>query len=63
VGRGTRAEVRWSLTEQEDLTRAALSARLVSASRRDRFLWAAGGRAWMQKRQERAHTGLAAGFP
>lgn len=63
VGSGTRAEVRWFLTEQGDETRAALAARLISASRRDRFLWAAGGRIWMQRRLERTLAGLASRFP
>jgi uncharacterized protein YndB with AHSA1/START domain len=59
VGDGTRAEVRWSLSEDGGgATRAELTAHLISASRRDRFLWAAGGRAWMQRRLERALAGL-----
>jgi uncharacterized protein YndB with AHSA1/START domain len=58
VGAGTRAEVRWSLSEETSGTRAELTARLITASRPDRLLWMAGGRFWMQHRLQRALAGL-----
>ena len=58
VGDVTRAEVRWSLTQEGAGTRVRLSARLLSASRGDRLLWAAGGKMWMRRRLARALAGL-----
>jgi hypothetical protein len=58
VGDGTRAEVRWKLSEDGVGTRTELTAHLLSASRRDRLLWAAGGRLWMRRRLQRALAGL-----
>ena len=58
VGDGTKAEVRWRLSENGAGTRAELTAHLLSASRRDRVLWAAGGRFWMRRRLQRALAGL-----
>ena len=58
VGDGTKAEVRWLLSENGNGTRAELTAHLITASRRDRLLWAAGGRIWMRRRLRRALAGL-----
>ena len=58
VGDGTKAEVRWRLSEEGSGTRAELSAELLSASRRDRMLWVGGGRLWMRRRLRRALAGL-----
>lgn len=58
VGNGTLAEVRWSLSENGDGTRAELTAHLIAASRRDRLLWLGGGRFWMRRRLRRALAGL-----
>ena len=58
VGDGTRAEVRWKLSEGPGGTRTELTAQLLSASRRDRLLWSAGGRLWMRRRLGRALAGL-----
>jgi hypothetical protein len=63
VGQGTRAEVRWTLAEQGSGTRVALAAGLISASGRDRVLWALGGRAWMRGRLKRALGSLASRYP
>ena len=58
VGEGTKAEVRWSLSEDGTGTQTELTAHLITASRRDRLLWAAGGRLWMRRRLQRALAGL-----
>ena len=58
VGDRTKAEVRWLLAEDETGTRAQLTANLTTASRRDRLLWATGGRLWMRRRLQRALAGL-----
>ena len=58
VGDRTKAEVRWKLSQDGAGTRTELTAQLLSASRRDRMLWVAGGRLWMRRRLRRALAGL-----
>jgi hypothetical protein len=47
---GTRARVRWTLSQAGDATCVRLTAEVLSASLLDRLLLALGARAWMQRR-------------
>ena len=58
LGRGTSAEVRWSLRPRDDGTAVTLTARIRHAGRADRLLLALGGLTWMRRRFDGALRAL-----
>ena len=62
VGPRTTGRVSWVLTAAQRGTLVTLSGELVEAAALDRLVWAAGGRAWMQRRLRGTLEGLRAEY-